>query len=317
MKRFAILGHPVSHSRSPELHNAVFQALSLDDHRYEFCDTEPADLEQLMDAFREGDYEGFSVTIPHKKAVMEYCDELSERAKSVGAVNTLLRVPSEQFSIFNFQFSEEKEYVIYGDNTDYLGFERSLGEQSRVEGRGSRALVLGAGGAAKAVVAVLVDHGFQVVVASRRKDLKEHKDLKDLKDVSVKHYDDLEPEGDWGMIVNTTPVGMANDQKTMTNQKESRVESPESSSPPSTLDDTLSKIDTSALLLKDSRWYTAERTYVDIVYTPKMTPFLLKAQEAGGKIVTGDRMFFWQALEQAKMFTGASEEEISPIITGL
>lgn len=286
MKRFAILGHPVSHSRSPEFHNAVFQALGLADCRYEYCDTTPDDLEALMQEFREGDYAGFSVTIPHKQAVMQYCDELSERAQKVGACNTLLRVKDKEGG---------QELRIYGENTDYGGFEKSLEEAGVFTDRDEekrvrmKALVMGAGGAAKAIVAVLVDHGCEVVVASRNAKQK-FSEFSNFQNLELKAYEDLDPQEEWGMIVNCTPIGMQSSNSQVSSDK---------------------------LLLEDSRWYVADRVYVDIVYTPKMTPFLLKAQEAGGQIVTGDRMFFWQAVEQAKLFTGADEAKIVEVMASV
>jgi shikimate 5-dehydrogenase len=311
MKRYAILGHPVSHSRSPEFHNAVFQSLGLEDYRYEFCDTTPEDLEQLMQAFRVGEYAGFSVTIPHKQTVMRYCDEMSERAEKVGAVNTLLlKGPRDKV--------QGPKGIIFGDNTDYLGFEKCLLEANELkdeddpsfaeasEDSGGRlrfkALVLGAGGAAKAIVAVLLDHGCEVVVASRRKEGK-FSEFSNFQNVEVKNYKELDPNDDWSMIVNTTPIGMESSKGQGPRSNQNSVSNNQQSS-----------IDQDDLLLQDARWYTADRTYVDIVYTPKMTPFLLRAEEDGGKIVTGDRMFFWQAVEQAKMFSGASEEEILKIL---
>jgi len=254
MKTFALLGHPVGHSLSPQLHNAVFQALGMDDCEYTSCDTAPEDVQRVMAELKSGEYAGFSVTIPHKQAVMPFCDELSERAQSVGAVNTLLR---------------REGGSIVGDNTDYLGFEKSLEEAGVFDEGPGTTLVLGTGGAARAVVAVLLDHGFQVMVAAR------NTKGKDLGAVQLMRYEELDPSEKFSLIVNTTPLGM----------------SPNTDDSP----------------LEDVAWFTEERTYVDIVYNPRMTKFLQMAEEQGARVITGDRMFLWQAVEQAKLFTGQEE----------
>ncbi|MDP2691926.1 MAG: shikimate dehydrogenase [bacterium] len=276
MKVFALLGHPVEHSLSPKLHNAVFEALDLKDYRYELCDTLPEQLAERMRQFKVGEYEGFSVTIPHKQAVIEFVDELSDRAKRVGAINTILR---------------REDGKLLGENTDYGGFEKSLEEldviasearQSQSEGIASvsafprndkLALVLGSGGAARAVIAVLLDHGFSVTVVSSRPD--EEGELIERFGVELKGYEELDPGRDWSLIVNCTPVGM------------------------------FPKVGVS--VIEDSRWFRPHRVYCDVVYNPRITRFLELAQGVGAKTVTGDRMFLWQAVEQAKLFTGKEE----------
>jgi len=253
MKRFALIGMPVSHSRSPAFHNAMFAELgSAEEMAYELLETAPGELALRLDALREGEYAGYSVTIPYKELVMEYCDELSARAEKVGAVNTLIR---------------REDGSIFGDNTDYTGFRESLVEADVLDA--GKALVLGAGGAARAVVAVLQDEGYEVIVASRDPEMVVGFSAE------ISGYDALDPTDDWTLIVNTTPVGM--------HPKEGES------------------------VLEDPEWFVADRVYVDIIYNPRITTFLGMAEAAGGKIVTGERMFYWQALEQAKLFTGRQE----------
>jgi len=289
MKVFAILGHPVAHSLSPKLHNAVFHDLGLEDRTYGFCDIPPERLELVLEELRKGKFSGFSVTIPYKQEVMKYLEEISERAKKIGAVNTIL---------------SREDGTLFGDNTDYAGFAKSLEEAGvirpfikddfepwRVEGgnalkevKRTTALILGHGGVAQSVIEVLHDNGYKVTVATRRarkdrKDLHDRKDIEKLKDVDsrilVKGYDELDPEGDYQMIVNTTPIGMH----------------PHEDETP----------------LQDEHWYKQDRVYMDVIYNPKKTLFLKKAEQAGAKTVTGDRMFLWQAVEQAKYFCEREE----------
>jgi shikimate dehydrogenase len=276
MKVFAILGHPVTHSLSPKLHNSVFHELGLEDRTYEFCDTPPEKLEAVLEELRKGKYSGFSVTIPYKQEVMKYLEEISERAKKVGSVNTIL---------------SREDGTLFGDNTDYVGFAKSLEEEgvlsSKFQVPSSKALVLGSGGVAQAVIEVLHDHGYQVTVATRGKGTDGIPQLRSgqapgldgLKDVDtrilLKNYDELDPNGDYQMIVNTTPVGMH----------------PHVDQTP----------------LEDEHWFKKDRIFVDVIYNPKKTLFLKKAEQGGAKIITGDRMFLWQAVEQAKYFCEREE----------
>jgi shikimate dehydrogenase len=268
MKLYAILGHPVSHSLSPKLHNAVFHELGLEDRKYAFLDVTPEKLEDALEELRKGKYSGFSVTIPYKQAVMKYLEEVSDTAKKVGAVNTIL---------------SREDGTLFGDNTDYLGFAKCLEEagvllthnEKRIT---NNALILGSGGVAQAVIEVLHEHRYQVTVATRKK-AKDDGNVEGLKDVDsrivLKGYDELDPNLDYQMIVNTTPLGMYPN-----------------------VDETP---------LKEEAWYKKDRVYVDVIYHPKKTLFLKRAEREGAKIVTGDRMFLWQAVEQAKYFTGRGE----------
>lgn len=268
--RFGLLGHPVSHSLSPKLHNAVFKALSLP-HYYELFDVLPEKLEDWMRDFFEKEIAGLSVTIPHKKTVMEFCDQLTERALKIGAVNTIIK-----------QTDEQGETVLLGENTDYLGFEKSLLEASGFNDlpKGSKALVLGSGGAAQAVVSVLKDGGFEVHLATRNAASQEVQNMAEDKDLRVFSYPELDVDQGYHIIVNTTPVGMKKNGILPTMNE---------------------------VLLVDEQWYRADCLYVDIIYAPKVTPFLQRASQAGASIVTGDRMFLWQAVEQAKLFTGQKD----------
>ena len=138
-KLYAIIGHPLGHTMSPALHNSGFSMYNLASVYMAFP-TPPEKLSNFMTAFRTLPIHGASVTIPHKETVIEYLDEITPRAKTVGAVNTL--------------FWQEDKLV--GDNTDVLGFMAPL---IGMESKFKRALVLGAGGAAKAVLAGLKELG--------------------------------------------------------------------------------------------------------------------------------------------------------------
>ena len=148
MKRLAVLGHPVSHSRSPAMQNAALEALGLGgEWRYEALDIEPAELAEQTRALPGRGFVGVNVTIPHKEAALALAEEASEAAEQIGAANTL-------------SFSDGR---IRADNTDATGLLAAL--PGPVEGQD--ALVLGAGGSARAAVWVLAEQGASVSVWNR------------------------------------------------------------------------------------------------------------------------------------------------------
>ncbi len=136
-----LLGHPVAHSHSPALHNAAFQALGIDAH-YEARDVAPEHLREAVEALRQADCYGANVTAPHKQAVMPFMDELSSEVRALGVLNTIV---NDNGRLLAF-------------NTDARGFGRWMRE-ARIAAEGKSALVLGAGGAARAVVWALADAG--------------------------------------------------------------------------------------------------------------------------------------------------------------
>ena len=163
-----LLGRKLGHSFSPQIHGF------LGDYAYRLFEVEPEDLESFL---RQGSFQGLNVTIPYKKAVIPFLDELSSRAKLLGAVNTVVR---------------REDGTLIGHNTDFFGF-HSLALRSGIPIAGRKALVLGSGGASNTVQAVLRELGARVTVISR---------------TGENNYGNLERNRDATVIVNTTPVGM-------------------------------------------------------------------------------------------------------------
>jgi shikimate dehydrogenase len=148
MKRLAVLGHPVSHSRSPAMQNAALEDLGLaPEWSYEAIDVAPEDLESRLAGMPGEGFVGANVTVPHKEAALALADSASDAASSIGAANTLV-------------FSESGTFA---DNTDAPGLIDAIA--SPVSGR--RALVLGAGGAARAAVWALAAEGAEVSIWNR------------------------------------------------------------------------------------------------------------------------------------------------------
>jgi shikimate dehydrogenase len=147
-RRLAVIGHPISHSRSPAMQNAALAALGLaDSWSYEALDVEPAELARRLRSMPGEDFVGANVTVPHKVAALALADGASPVARGIGAANTLC-----------FEAG-----AIRADNTDAAGLIAALPRPAS----GSRALVLGAGGAARAVVWALVRAGAEVEVWNR------------------------------------------------------------------------------------------------------------------------------------------------------
>lgn len=169
MLKCGLLGQKLGHSYSPAIHNMLAT------YDYQLFEREP---EQLEDFLRNGGWDGINVTIPYKKAVLPYCAELSDTARRIGSVNTIVRRPDGS---------------LYGDNTDAYGFE-SLVRKSGIEVSGKKALVLGSGGASVTVVAVLKALGAKSVTVISRG--------------GEDNYDNLDKHRDAEIIANTTPVGM-------------------------------------------------------------------------------------------------------------
>ena len=147
----ALLGDPVGHSRSPQMHNAAFAVLGLDYCYVPFC-VRPSALRLAIRGLVALGVAGANVTIPHKERVIPYLDELSTEARLIGAVNTI----------------HQREGHLVGHNTDARGFLRAFQEDTDVSIRGGRFLVLGAGGAARAVMVALALGGARAVTIANR-----------------------------------------------------------------------------------------------------------------------------------------------------
>ncbi len=170
---FGILGRKLGYSFSPDIHRQIGEAAGRT-YDYVLFEKEPEELEAFI---KGGEWEGLNVTVPYKEDVIPFLDKLSEEAAAIGAVNTIVR----------------KDGRLIGYNTDYYGFMHTL-DANEVQVEDAKCLVLGAGGASKAVCAVLKDMGAGQVVVMSRKGETTFADIADHKDADI--------------LINTTPVGM-------------------------------------------------------------------------------------------------------------
>lgn len=259
-----LIGWPVEHSLSPAMHNAAFETLGLDWH-YGLLPTPPGAVRATLTRLKKRGYRGVNVTVPHKQAVMSYLDEIADSARAIGAVNTIVI----------------QEGRLIGYNTDADGFLAALREAG-FEPAGQHALVLGAGGAARAVVYALARAGCSVVIYNRTvrraAQLAHHMQNQNLRSPVTwvpitATLADLKLSG-FDLLVNATSVGMW----------------PQSDASP-----------WPDWLPMPSHW-----TVYDLVYNPLETRLLAQARAAGVRAVGGLGMLIHQGALAFKLWTGVT-----------
>jgi len=249
---FGVIGNPISHSLSPQLQNAGFDARGIDALYLPFL---VRDLKDFCNSIETLRMKGFSVTLPHKQAILRYLDDCDELAASIGAVNTV---------------SVRANGKLFGYNTDYVGVLRAL--ERRMPLRGSRVLILGAGGVARAVVFALSRAGASVGICARRPARAAAlARAAGAETVMRKH---LGSEF-FDAIVNATPVGMC----------------PEMGRSP---------LEASELNC---------RLVFDTIYRPRVTKLMQLAARRGIETVSGVEMFLAQGIAQWELWTGERAPE--------
>ena len=262
--RLAVLGQPVSHSRSPAMQTAALEALGLgDEWSYEAIEVSPADFAGLVRSLPGSGFAGVNVTIPHKEAALAVAGEASEAAREIGAANTL-------------SFSGGS---IRADNTDGHGILAALPKAPR----GRSALVLGAGGSARAVAWALSGAGATVDVWNRTQ-ARADQLVRDLAGAAAEASEDapmLAPisseqvrTSDYELIVNCTAVGLAGDE----------------SDP------------FEALPLDPARLHGV--ALVDLVYGHNDTELVRRARELGADVIDGVEVLIRQGAESLRIWTG-------------
>jgi shikimate dehydrogenase len=143
--RFAVIGSPIAHSKSPAMHGAAYRALGLP-HVYEKLETSAAELPDRVDALRRGDFAGLNVTVPHKQSVLKLVDEVHASARATGAANTLVRTPEGGVRAHNTDMPAIADEIV------------RLAGVGAVKLRGGVGLVIGTGGAARAAIVAMASH---------------------------------------------------------------------------------------------------------------------------------------------------------------
>ncbi len=245
-----IIGHPLSHTLSPAMHNAAFATLGLPG-RYVVLPTAKDELETLLQVAVELDLRGFNVTIPHKESILPLLDRLDPSAERIGAVNTVL-VEDGRFT---------------GFNTDVHGATMAL-RSAGVEGKGMKALVIGAGGASRAVVSALSDMGTKTFICNRTKEKAESlaRSFKNVRDIDVADA----PKEEFDIVVNCTPLGM----KGFPDE-----------------------------LPIGPEVFRSGQFVMDTIYNPPKTRFLAEAERKGAVTINGEGMLVHQGLKAFEIFT--------------
>ncbi|SHF03053.1 shikimate dehydrogenase [Desulfofundulus australicus DSM 11792] len=255
-----LLGYPVEHSFSPAMHNAAFRHLGLD-FVYLAFPVHPERLEEAVAGVRALHLAGVNVTVPHKEKVIPYLDELTDGARLAGAVNTIVH----------------REGHLVGHNTDGAGFVRFLTADAGFNPAGKRVLVLGAGGAARAVAVHLALAGVEQVLVANRTPSRAAElaalihDQTPARACAVPWPADVLP-GEVDLIVQTTPLGM-----------HPRVDA-----------------------CPDFPFHRLrpEQVVVDLVYNPPRTLFMERAARSGARVYNGLGMLLYQGVLAFELWTG-------------
>lgn len=259
----ALLGKPVKHSKSPYMHNGSFEILNLD-FAYVAFEIENHKIEKSIEAMRTLNARGFNITMPYKEEVIRFLDEIDEGAKLIGSVNTVLNHNGK----------------LIGYNTDGQGFVKSL-EEKHVKFTDEKIVIIGSGGAARAIaIQLALDSVREIVIANRTIEKAEiitniiNKNIGKVKARSIILNEKFLKQElkDAKILINTTSIGM---------------------------DDTIDKS-----LIRDTDTLHKDLFVADIIYNPPRTKLLSQAQKIGCKTMNGLNMLVYQGALAFKIWTG-------------
>ena len=257
-----VIGDPIEHTMSPIMHNAAFEKLGLN-YLYVPFRVKRKELGKAIEGMKALNIRGLNVTIPHKVAVIQFLDELDHLAKRIGAINTIVN----------------DDGVLKGYNTDATGFLQALLERG-VEPKGKNVVILGAGGASRAISFILAERGANLVILNRRLEFDWAEELayrisqifkREVKALELNEENLAMTLERADILVNATSVGMS------PNIDETPVPSK---------------------LLKPGL------IVFDIVYNPIKTRLLAEAEEVGAETISGLSMLVWQGASAFEMWTG-------------
>ena len=244
---YALLGDPVSHSLSPVMHNSAFLHTGYNGVYLAFRVKE---IGAAVSGIKALGVKGASVTIPHKVSVMEFLDDLDEKAERIGAVNTIIN----------------REGKLIGVNSDCLGAVKALSEKTTIKDKD--VVILGAGGAARAIGFGIISEGGKITILNRSRDNGERL-AKDL-GAGFRPLSEIKKSA-CQILINATPVGMVPDTEAMPLRKQDLEN---------------------------------EMVVMDIVYNPLKTRLLKEAENIGCTVVDGVSMFVYQGASQFELWTG-------------
>lgn len=242
---YGLIGEKLGHSHSPQIHDLILKHMGLNG-TYNLFQVKKGNLKFAIDGLKALNAKGVNVTIPYKVDIMTYLDEISNEAGSIGAVNTI----------------DFNQGILKGYNTDYYGFGATL-KNFNVPVKGEKAVILGTGGASKAVRQYLIDNGIkEIIYVSRNKEKK-------LGDFRVIEYSEIKDVTDSRVLINCTPCGM------YPNIKECPIKKEE---------------------IRNFSYV------VDLIYNPEETLLLRYAKEEGLVAVNGLYMLVSQAVKAQEIW---------------
>jgi shikimate dehydrogenase len=257
-----VIGDPIEHTMSPIMHNTAFKTLGLD-YAYVPFKVKSLELRKAIEGIRGLNIRGLNVTIPHKVSIMQFLDRIDPLAEKIGAVNTIVNDAG----------------ILTGYNTDATGFLQTLHDKD-IEPREKRVLLLGAGGAARAIGCILAEEGAQLTILNRKQELSWAEDLANRLNhyygINVKvgelTHENLQKAIDSAdILVNATSIGM----------------SPDNDQTPAPAD-----------------LFCANLTVLDVVYNPLQTRLLREAKTADARTIDGLEMLVWQGAIAFEKWTG-------------
>lgn len=255
-----VIGHPIEHSFSPPMHNNAYKLMNMD-YKYVPFHVQPENIEHVITAAKTLNIQGLNVTIPYKTEIIPYLDQIDETARKINAVNTI----------------SFKEGIAKGYNTDGMGAIKSIKEYTSLKDK--NVLVIGAGGASKAITFTLINEDINTLtIANRSKDnanklisnLRNQTNFMNISYQNIKDTNEIISEMD--IIINTTPIGM---------YPNHNVEPP---------------IEVNKIV--------AEQTVMDIIYNPLETELLKQAKLRGAQTIPGTKMLINQGITAFEIFTG-------------
>ncbi len=258
-KLFAVIGSPVEHSKSPLIHNIALKENKINAIYTSF---KVENVSDAINAMRKLNFSGYSVTIPHKVEIIKYLDEIDPFAKKIGAVNTVHNVNGK----------------LIGYNTDCDGAIDALKEKTKLHSK--KIYLLGAGGAARAIIAGLVRENALVTIFVRN--LEEANIVAKEFNINVKNIESIDSEFD--ILINATPVGMY----------------PNINATP-----------------VSDKIFKKGQVVMDIIFNPLKTKLLKEAQKKGCVIILGTEMFLNQGIEQFKIWNKNKKAPIKKMRSAL
>lgn len=266
MRLLGVYGHPIGHSLSPAMHRAGLKKAGLgDQYVYLPFDVLPEQLPAAVAAIRALNMRGVNITIPHKEKILPLLDALTPEAAQLGAVNVIVSDHGR----------------LTGHNTDGIGFLRSMAEESGVSPQGKKIVIIGAGGACRAVAAAMVRGGAAklTLVNRSRQRAEAVASMADPSGSTIRVLEFADPEldqavADADILINTTSLGM--------------------------------HPDTGCPLLEQLSLLHPGQLVCDIVYRPERTPWLLAAEAQGCQTLGGLGMLLYQGAEAFRLWTGVA-----------